>query len=354
MTTETPPAGRGDALYQRARQLVLFQGDASIARLQRRFHISHQHATALRDAMRGDILEYRADDASWHICQDVDRTQDPLLEDKLAQAAEWIRQAPCMVVAAGAGMGIDSGLPDFRGDNGFWRAYPALGASGLHFEDIASPRAFEAQPRTAWGFYGHRLRLYRATQPHAGFDLLNQWGQRMQQGSFVFTSNVDGHFRKAGFTPSRIYECHGSIHRLQCMAHCNGDIWPTSTLYPQLDEVACHMLGDLPHCPDCGALARPNILMFDDAHWNSIRSDTQRMLLDKWLDSSQTPLVIEIGAGRAIATVRHFSRRMQQRGSKLVRINLHESNIHNPDAIEIALGAKEALERIQQHYAVHA
>ena len=115
MTTETPPAGRGDALYQRARQLVLFHGDANIARLQRRFRIGHQHATALRDALCGDILEYRGHDASWHIRQDIDTTQDPLLEDKLAQAAEWIRHAPCMVVAAGAGMGIDSGLPDFRG-----------------------------------------------------------------------------------------------------------------------------------------------------------------------------------------------------------------------------------------------
>ena len=278
-------------------------------------------------------------------------TPDLRLEDKLAQAADWIRHAPCMVVAAGAGMGIDSGMPDFRGDNGFWRAYPALGAKGMHFEDIASPRAFDKRPTTAWGFYGHRLRLYRATEPHAGFGLLKQWSRRMGQGAFIFTSNVDGHFRKAGFAPARIYECHGTIHRLQCTANCNGDIWPTSNLHPQVDEAACQMLGDLPHCPDCGALARPNILMFDDGDWNSLRSDTQRMLLDRWLTSSQTPLVIEIGAGRAIATVRHFSQQMQRRGSQLIRINLHESDIDNPNpnAIEIALGAKEALERIQQH-----
>ena len=277
-------------------------------------------------------------------------TADPQLEEKLALAAEWIRRASGMVVAAGAGMGIDSGLPDFRGDNGFWRAYPALGASGLHFEDIASPRAFDERPSTAWGFYGHRLRLYRATQPHAGFGLLHQWSQRMAQGAFVFTSNVDGHFRQAGFAPARIYECHGSIHRLQCSANCNGSIWPASNLQPDIDEAACEMLGDLPHCPDCGALARPNILMFGDGGWNSRRSDAQQTRLAQWLSSAPTPpLVIEIGAGRAIATVRHFSRQMQRRGSKLLRINLHESNIDNPDAIEIALGAKEALQRIQQY-----
>ncbi len=274
---------------------------------------------------------------------------DPQLEEKLALAAQWIRRAPCMVVAAGAGMGIDSGLPDFRGDNGFWRAYPALGRQRLQFTDIASPQAFARRPETAWGFYGHRLGLYRATTPHAGFGILRRWADGMAQGAFVFTSNVDGHFHQAGFAPARIHECHGSIHALQCTANCHGRIWSASDLQPQVDEAACEMLGDLPHCPDCGALARPNILMFDDWHWNSERSAAQRDRLDRWLDRVQAPLVIEIGAGRAVATVRHFSQRMQQRGSKLIRINLHEANVHNPEAVELGLGALEALERIQHH-----
>ena len=206
---------------------------------------------------------------------------------------------------------------------------------------------------TAWGFYGHRLNLYRATTPHAGFGLLHSWGQRMQQGCFVFTSNVDGHFQKAGFPSTRVYECHGSLHRLQCTANCQGSIWPTVDLYPQVDEATCEWLGELPTCPHCGALARPNILMFDDWHWNEKRSAQQRMLLDMWLDSAQAPLVIEIGSGRALPTVRNFTRRMQQRGSRLIRINLHEANIHNPGDIELALGAKEALEGIAAQLLQH-
>ncbi len=69
-------------------------------------------------------------------------------------AAALIEQADAIIVAAGAGMGIDSGLPDFRGKDGFWRAYPALRHAGLDFYSIASPQAFHVSPEVAWGFTG--------------------------------------------------------------------------------------------------------------------------------------------------------------------------------------------------------
>lgn len=340
-----------DPLYYQARQHMLHANDASIAHLQRRLRIGHQHAISLREALVGDAVEYRAETDSWHIRPDADRATDFLLQDKLARAAHLVQHAKAMVIAAGAGMGIDSGLPDFRGDEGFWRAYPALGQHRLPFERVASPQAFQKRPATAWGFYGHRLNLYRATTPHAGFGLLQAWAQRMPQGCFVFTSNVDGHFQKAGFPSARVYECHGTIHRLQCAANCKGYIWSTADLHPQVDEAACEWQGELPRCPRCGALARPNLLMFDDWRWNDTRSAQQRMLLDMWLDSAPAPLVIEIGAGRAVPTVRNFTRRMQQRGCPLIRINLHEANIHNPGDIELALGAREALQALEARLA---
>ena len=64
-------------------------------------------------------------------------------------------------------MGVDSGLPDFRGPQGFWRAYPVF--RGRRFEEISNPVWFRTDPEQAWGFFGHRLNLYRTTPPHAGF-----------------------------------------------------------------------------------------------------------------------------------------------------------------------------------------
>jgi len=126
---------------------------------------------------------------------------------------------------SGAGMGVDSGLPDFRGKEGFWKAYPALARANMCFTRIPNPASFTCNPELAWGFYGHRLNLYRDTVPHTGFHLLIVMASRLEKGHFVYTSNVDGQFQKAGFTSDRIVECHGSIHRMQCLVPCSRRPW---------------------------------------------------------------------------------------------------------------------------------
>ncbi|TQK01103.1 Sir2 family NAD-dependent protein deacetylase [Herbaspirillum sp. SJZ107] len=162
-------------------------------------------------------------------------------EAAIERAATLIAGADALVIAAGAGMGVDSGLPDFRGNGGFWKAYPALAAEGTSFMEIASPAAFRNNPRRAWGFYGHRLALYRDTTPHAGFDMLRKWGEAMRHGYFVFTSNVDGHFQKAGFDPQRIDECHGTIHKLQCLEPCSPALWSAAGFDPVVDTARCEL-----------------------------------------------------------------------------------------------------------------
>ena len=112
-----------------------------------------------------------------------------------SRAAEAIQSAKHIYITAGAGMGVDSGLPDFRGDEGFWRAYPAL--RGYPFQQMANPQWFIKDPTRAWGFYGHRLNLYRSTTPHDGYNVLRKWAN--QKDYFVFTSNVDGAFQKGRF-----------------------------------------------------------------------------------------------------------------------------------------------------------
>lgn len=270
-------------------------------------------------------------------------------EASIQRAADLIGDADALLVGAGAGMGVDSGLPDFRGPEGFWKAYPALGQRGLKFYEVASPRTFETDPALAWGFYGHRLNLYRKTQPHAGFGLLQAWGDRTLQGCGVFTSNVDGHFQRSGFGSSPLAECHGSIHHLQCSVPCGTAIWPADEFEPEIDADTCLLQNEPPRCPWCGALARPNILMFGDGTWQDGRARGQETYLRNWLEGVQRLVVVELGAGTAIPSVRHFSHGLvANHGARLVRINPREPVVPTQRDVSIARPALATLQAIDE------
>ena len=69
----------------------------------------------------------------------------------IQKAAQAIKQSNFLLICAGAGIGVDSGLPDFRGNEGFWRAYPPMGKLGLSLPEVSTPSWFFNDPSFAWG-----------------------------------------------------------------------------------------------------------------------------------------------------------------------------------------------------------
>lgn len=170
----------------------------------------------------------------------------------------------------------------------------------------------------------------------------------MALGARVFTSNVDGHFQKAGFAPEQMHECHGSIHHLQCMEPCKSGVWRADDFVPKLDDENCQLLNAPPTCPVCGGLARPNILMFGDWNWLAGRREAQRHREENWLATlsvgQANVVIVEIGAGTAIPSVRHFSQWIcREYGARIVRINPRESQAPSSMDVGIATGSLHAL-----------
>lgn len=264
----------------------------------------------------------------------------------LKQAAELISSADALLIGAGAGMSVDSGLPDFRGNTGFWNVYPTL--FGRPFHEVANPRWFHNDPSFAWGFYGHRFQLYQKTEPHAGYHVLRRWAERMPAGYFVYTSNVDGHFQKAGFAHDRCLECHGSILHLQCTAGCSNTIWQADNLELTIEPTTLRAVSSLPKCPQCQAIARPNILMFGDGQWIETRTLAQSHRYSAWRQQLRAQgkrlVAIEIGAGTAIPTVRY---ECEHQTDKLIRINPRDAVVAG-GGIGLAMEASKALGRMDE------
>lgn len=174
----------------------------------------------------------------------------------------------------------------------------------------------------------------------------------MPDGYSVFTSNVDGQFQKAGYDKRLIHECHGSIHHAQCIQPCNDEIWSLDDFQPEVDVDACQLTNAYPQCKYCDAIVRPNIYMFDDMSWLDSNKNMQSARQEKWLQTASRPVVVEIGAGSAIPTVRQFSEWIvhNYRGT-LIRINPDEfevpTSIAETKSVGISMSALEALQAIE-------
>jgi NAD-dependent SIR2 family protein deacetylase len=264
------------------------------------------------------------------------------------RASELVAGAGALLLCAGAGMGVDSGLPDFRGPEGFWRAYPPYRRLGLRFEELADPEHFDDDPELAWGFYGHRLALYRATVPHAGHRVLRRWADRWP--TRVFTSNVDGAFQAAGFPDATVTECHGAIGTLQCTAPCHEGTWSADDVAVDIDESTMRARPPLPTCPRCGRVARPNILMFGDGSWVPGEHGVRMVEHRAWLraQDAATLVVVELGAGTAVPTVRRHAELASAASSALIRINVREPEVRHGRGVALAAGARATLEALDR------
>jgi NAD-dependent SIR2 family protein deacetylase len=272
------------------------------------------------------------------------------VEESVLEAQKLIADAEALVISAGAGIGVDSGLPDFRGNEGFWKAYPPIARLGISFVEMANPSWFKNNPRLAWAFYGHRFNLYRRTMPHAGYSMLLDLVSRKNSNYFIFTSNVDGQFQKAGFADDRIEECHGSIFHFQCAGPCCEQIWDASLENIAVNEKVFEAIEPFPSCPNCGGIARPNVLMFGDWLWIGKRSQLQTQRFMDWLRSvdrnQQKFVVIEIGAGTAVPAVRHTSEALvHEYSGRLIRINPREYIVPSGN-ISIPFGAIEGIKKV--------
>jgi len=285
----------------------------------------------------------------------VKHVVDPITEEtmlKLVEAARAIKKADFILLTSGAGLGVDSGLPDFRGPEGFWRAYPPMQKLGLRFEQMSTPSWFTKDPNFAWGFWGHRFGLYFSSKPHQGYHTMLKWA-KSKKDYFVFTSNVDTHWITAGTPETKVNECHGSVGYLQCSQNCSRDLWNShiDEIYSlRVDLTTFRAEDPLPSCIHCHKLARPNVLMFGDFFFNPRRENDQSLMMDNFekrvLEKPDAKLVvIEIGAGNAVPTVRQTSEQWSRRfKGKLIRINLRDDYYpESVDGIGIPLGGLRAV-----------
>ncbi len=264
------------------------------------------------------------------------------------KAAEIIRGAKTCLFLTSAGMSAESGIPTFRDKEGYWRNFPAYKNLNLEAVDLANPRSFKLRPAHAWAFYEWRRRNARENRPHEGYAVINALIEKHFRNSFIHTTNTDGYHMISGTSADHVYEIHGSIWRLQCMAGLG-----CSYTYEENDDVPlCELNSEsmtaskLPLCPKCGGLLRPNVLMFGD--FDYVEHAYQYNNFRDFLERSGVPdVAMLIGSSGSVPTNDYLALRLQASGCRIITINPDESSLKvcKPDVF-IQTGAKAALTEI--------
>lgn len=215
--------------------------------------------------------------------------------NKFEQIHNGLNDSKAIVVLTGAGMGVDSGLADYRGNSGQWGKVE--NDTNLNALEVVNPKYFTEHPRYVWQMFAQRMIDYKNIKPHEGFEILKKWIHDFRLDYFIITSNIDEHFIKSGFDENKHRELHGNIFYMQCNKPCNNIVWRYDFDIEQLRSDVENR--NYPKCPDCGELIRPNVYMFRDYAYISTRSDEQERRFQKFLAENRRNqfMVIEIGSG---------------------------------------------------------
>lgn len=267
---------------------------------------------------------------------------DTVLEDDTpeAKAATWLRAADKLLVTAGQGMRSDADQLNYFKPESFEAFYPAFARQGLTIDDLTSADFMSHEPRLAWAFYGDRL--VRAVQkvPRSAFHLLRDAQRRFREGMFIFTTNVDGQFLRSHFPGNRVFEYLGSLHYWQCQVNCRKSVWPAKSDEILVDRESAELVSELPLCPYCGGLARPNVMLQGDVHFAESRWLAQQANYKDWKERQGRLIVMELGAGTNPPGCRSEGRAT---GAPIIRVNKGLYEVAG-EGVGIAMHADSAVE----------
>lgn len=226
-------------------------------------------------------------------------------DDLIRRAADYLRAARQIAVLTGAGVSKESGIPTFRDAlDGLWAQYDPT--------RLATPQAFNADPKLVWDFYEYRRQLMRPAQPNPGHYALAQLQQRFPTLRII-TQNVDDLHERAGSTD--VVRLHGNIARNKCVAFCQGNPTLVDVTSIDYDKAA-----GPPPCPHCGKPVRPDVVWFGEM----LPADQLQRAFDL-LERADVMLVV--GTSGLVSPSAEMPGRVKDRGGVVIEVNLDYSMI---------------------------
>jgi len=204
-------------------------------------------------------------------------------------------------VITGAGVSAESGIPTFRGKDGYWRNFDPT--------KLATPEAFARDPKLVWEWYRERRQRIRNAQPNAAHRAIAELAEKADEFVLV-TQNVDDLHARAGTPVEKLVQIHGDIFVAKC-SRCK--FW-------RKDSEQEHEYADVvPKCPQCDALMRPGVVWFgEQLPWDEVQQ------VENYLAAGACDAVLVAGTTALFGYIIDWAVRAS-RGGELIEVNPEET-----------------------------
>jgi NAD-dependent deacetylase len=208
-----------------------------------------------------------------------------------------------ILVITGAGVSAESGIPTFRGRDGYWR--------NLDPSKLATPQAFARDPKLVWEWYRERRQRIRKAQPNSAHQAIAKLA--LQAGEFLLvTQNVDDLHLRSGLSSEKMVQIHGNIFMTHC-AQCD---------FRRYEPEHEHDDGRLPKCPDCSALMRPGVVWFGE------QLDLGKIAtVENFITDGDCDLVIVAGTTALFGYIIDWALRARGQTGQLIQVNPEETSL---------------------------
>lgn len=223
-----------------------------------------------------------------------------------------------ITVLTGAGISAESGIPTFRGPEGYW----TLGSRSYMPEEVATWSMFSRYPEDVWAWYLYRLGVCLRAKPNHGHAALATMEYLLGDRFTLITQNIDNLHIRAGNSPARTFQIHGNINYTRCSRGCRPGLIPLAEelkkprTEKELDEKSLELL----KCPDCSSWLRPHVLWFDEYY------DEENFRFDSSMRAAATTrLLVVVGTSGATTLPNHVVSMVYQNQGTIIDINPEET-----------------------------
>ena len=246
----------------------------------------------------------------------------PDIPNSYAEAADILSHSSYAVALTGAGISTPSGIPDFRSPtSGLWAHSDPMA--------VASLAGFRLKPELFFAWIRPLARTIRDAQPNPAHLAL----ARMEEMGIlraVITQNIDVLHTRAG--SKHVLEVHGHMREATCGACFR--IWPTDIFLEQFIET-----GEVPHCPECGGVLKPNVILFGEQLPMKILREAEQA-------AHECDAMLVVGSSLEVAPAADLPREALARGARLVIINFEPTYVDGRADVVINDDAAVVLPRL--------